>query len=272
MKLWYQSTLDFTQYPNYETALNRHIRRISRPDTEVVVRGRSEKSRTEVPTTEIIGSPIVYHTVVVPEFVDSLIEAEEAGADAFIVASFSEPILPELRSLARIPVVSMPEATFLAASMCAPRIGLVTLNDLVVPFIDKSSSLHKWQERLVGVYTLNGAVNENVLERGWTEPQPHLDKLIDGCRSAIEAGAQIIVPAEGVLGVMAAENGLTDVDGIPVVDAVGTSILFGELAVDLKQRTGLAQSRAAYPAPSDAARQLVLDSVARSGGNADARI
>lgn len=40
---------------------------------------------------------------------------------AFIAASFSEPILPELRGLAKIPVVSMSEACFVTAIISAPE-------------------------------------------------------------------------------------------------------------------------------------------------------
>jgi Asp/Glu/hydantoin racemase len=257
MKIWYQSTLNFVQYPNYEKALAAHAERTASPGTEVVVNGRSGSFGGRLGTADFAGSPIMYHTVVAPAFVRSLLAAEAAGADAFIVASFSEPILPELRSLARIPVISMPEASFMAASMSAPKVGLVTLNKMVIPFIEKSIALHKWKERLSGVHLVEGEVSEAELDANFTSPGPYLDMLIAGVRSAIAAGAQVVVPAEGVLGVMAAENGLNEVDGVPVIDAIGTPILFAELAVALKARTGVAQSRSAYPSPSDTARLLL---------------
>lgn len=257
MKIWYQSTLNFTYFPNYEKALAAHFKRVASPGTEVVLNGRRSSFGSHLDTADVIGSPIMYHTVVAPAFVTSLLEAEEAGADAFVVASFSEPILPELRSLARIPVVSMPEASFMAASMSAPKVGLVTLNKLVVPFIEKSASLHKWKDRLSGIHLIEGDVSEAELDANFSSPGPYLDRLVAGVREAIAAGAQVVIPAEGVLGVMAAENGLTEVDGVPVIDAIGTPVLFAELAVALKKRTGVAQSRVAYPLPSDAARNLL---------------
>jgi hypothetical protein len=48
---------------------------------------------------------------------------------------------------------------------------------------------------------------------------------------------------------MAAENGELEVEGVP---AIGTPILFAEFMVGLRKHTGVAQSRAAYPLPSDA--------------------
>jgi Asp/Glu/hydantoin racemase len=83
--------------------------------------------------------------VVDPAFVHAVLASEEAQAEVFVAASFSEPILPELRSLANIPVASMSEACFMAASTSAPQIGFVTLNKHIIPYIEKSISLHKWK-------------------------------------------------------------------------------------------------------------------------------
>lgn len=257
MKLWYQSTLNFAQHPNYEKALAAHFRRVASAGTEVVLNGRPPSFGGDLNPGDIISSPVMYHAMVTPAFVRSLLLAEANGADAFIIASFSEPILTELRSLARIPVVSMPEATFMAGSMMAPKVGLVTLNEHVVPFIEKSCSTHKWKDRMSGIHLIEGHVSEAELDANFGNPGRYLDLLRAGVRKAIAAGAQVVIPAEGVLAVMAAENGLVEVDGIPVVDAIGTPVLFAELAVTLKQRTGLVHSPAAYNPPSEAARKAL---------------
>jgi Asp/Glu/hydantoin racemase len=257
VKIWYQSTLNFSNFPNYEKALNAHSKRIASVGTTVIVKGRDTSLGSQLDAMDIIGSPIVYHSVVSRYFVNALLTAEKNGAQAFIVASFSEPILNELRSLANVPVVSMPEACFIAAAMSAPKIGLVTLNKLVVPFIEKSISLHKWKERVSGIHVLQGYVTELELDAGFSSPSAHLKQLEVGLRAAIASGAQAIIPAEGVLGVMAAQNGITEIDGVPIIDAIGSPILVAELAIALKSKTGLAQSRVAYPPPSEAARKVL---------------
>ncbi|CAM2187633.1 allantoin racemase [Paraburkholderia sacchari] len=256
-KIWYQSTLNFAQHPNYEKALASHFDKVASPGTKVLLNGRTTAYGNTLDTLDVIGSPIVYHSVVAPAFIRSLLTAESNGADAFVVASFSEPILPELRSLANIPVVSMSEACFMAASMCAPKIGFVTLNRLVVPYIEKSIALHKWKDRVTGIHLIEGDVSEAELDVSFANPRPYLDRLVEGIRTAIAAGAQVIVPAEGVLGVMAAENGIREIDGVPIIDAIGTPIIFAEMAIALKERTGVAQSRASYPSPSAEARELL---------------
>lgn len=56
---------------------------------------------------------------------------------------------------------------------------------------------------------------------------------------------------------MAAQNELRDVDDVPLIDSIGTPILFAEFIVWLKRRTGVDQSRAAYPLPSKVAREFI---------------
>jgi allantoin racemase len=257
MKLWYQSTLNLVQHQNYKQALASHFRKVASPGTEVVLNGRNGGFGSELAASDILGSPVVYHSVVAPAFIQSLLAAEKAEADAFIAASFSEPILEELRSLAKIPVISMSEACFVAASASAPKVGLVTLNKHVIPFLEKSISLHKWKDRVSGIHLIEGDISETELNTKFSEPGPYLKLLIRGIQDAIKAGAEVVIPAEGVLGAMAAENRLSEVDGVPVIDAIGTPILFAEFIVSLKQRTGVAQSQTAYPPPSDTARQMI---------------
>jgi Asp/Glu/hydantoin racemase len=206
----------------------------------------------------------VYYSVVEPVFIQSVLNAETAGADAFIAASFSEPILSELRSLAKIPVISMPEACFAAAFTSAPKVGLVTLNKHVIPYLEKSISLHKWRDRVSGIHLIEGDISETELNSKFSEPEPYLKRLTQAIREAIKAGAQVVIPAEGVLGAMAAENGLSEVDGTPVIDSIGTPILFAEFVVALKNRTGVAHSLTAYPPPSEAARLVISESVTTS--------
>ncbi len=257
MKIWYQSTLNFDLHPNYGAALRRHFDKVASPGTEVLVKGRSRAAGSHLPVHDVIGSPVMYHSIVGTAFIEAVMQAEAEGCDAFVAASFSEPILNELRSLASIPVISMTEATYTAGCAVAQKIGFVTLNKAVVPFINKSISLHKWGPRISGVHLVPGNISEPDLEHKFDQPQEFLDFLIEGIREAIAAGAEVIIPAAGVLGVMAAENGLREVDGVPIVDPIATPVLYAELAIRLREQTGLMTSRAAYRQPSDEARKLL---------------
>ena len=177
MKIWYQSTINFDHQPNYRNALEAHFRRVASPGTEVILRGRGGGLGAELPVIDVISSPIAYHMVGPPVYIRALLAAEKSGADAFVVGSFSEPILPELRSLATIPVVSLSEATMLAACMVAPKIGFLALNSTGAPFIDKSIALHKMAARISGVHVVDGDFPEHALETMFTEPANFLDLI-----------------------------------------------------------------------------------------------
>jgi hypothetical protein len=58
MKIWYQSTLDFAQHPNYTKALAAHFRKIASSGTLVLLHGRTGDLWNHLPASEIIGSPL----------------------------------------------------------------------------------------------------------------------------------------------------------------------------------------------------------------------
>ena len=91
MKIWYQSTLDFAQHPNYAKAMAAHFRKIAGSRTPVLLHGRAGDPRNHLPASEIIGSPVFYQSVVDPAFIRAVPASEEANSDAFMAASFSEP-------------------------------------------------------------------------------------------------------------------------------------------------------------------------------------
>lgn len=242
--------------------------RAAQPSTKVLINGRPKAFGNSANALSATGSPVAYHSIVAPAFLHAITEAEAAGADVFAAASFSEPILPELRSLASIPVISMSEACFAAAAMIAPKIGLVTLNEVVPSFLEKSSKLHKWGDRISGIHWLPGMVSEEELDLSLGnsgDATRQLDLIVGAGRKAIAAGAQVIVFAEGVLGALAAINGLTEIDGAPVIDVVGATVLYAEFAAGLSGRTGVGHSRRAYPAPDHDTRAYILRAIAASG-------
>ena len=254
VKIWYQSALNFDQHPNYEEVLAAHLDRVASPGTEVILSDRSSGFGREIDRAEFAGSFDAYRAVVAPEFMKSLLTAEAVGAEAFVAASFSEPNLTELRSAAHIPITSMAEASLMAAFMDAPTVGLITLRKGFVRAVEQSILSHHVHDHLRGVHPLEGDISEIELDANLASPGPYLDRLVAAVRDAIAAGARAVIPAGGLLGLLAAENGLQEVDGVPVIDSVGAPVLFAELAVTLKARTGAARGDGGYPAVPGARR------------------
>jgi allantoin racemase len=259
VKIWYQSGLDFETHPDYKTCIERVLARVRQPGTDIYVNGRGDGARG-LASSDVIGSPASYFRVVTPVFIDALVSASHGGFDVFAVGSFSEPIIAELRSLAVMPVVTMPEAAMLLACTVAPRFALVSISRLAAePYLSRTVKTHGLRERVSGIYVVEDAATEEDVYAHFVKPAPYLARFVETCRTAIAAGAQAIVPAEGMLAAMVADASLHEVHGAPVVDSIGSTILFAEMAVRLREVAGWQQSRIAYPKPSARAMQALFN-------------
>ena len=59
----------------------------------------------------------------------------------------------------------------------------------------------------------------------------------------IRDGADVIIPGEMPMNILLAKNGVTSVDGVPVVDGLAVTLKLTEFFVDLRRTVGLKQSR-----------------------------
>lgn len=258
MKIWYQSALDLhASASNYRRALEKHFLKVQGPATQVDLHGRGEAGRG-LRMAEIIGSPALYYKAITPVFIDGVLQAQGSGYDAFVVGTYSEPIVPELRSLARIPVITMPEASMLLACSVAPKFALVTLSRVAVSYMYKTVAAHKLGERVSGVYVVDEDLEEEDLDRQFGDPAAYLERFRSACRRAMHEGAQAIIPAEGMMAALIVGNGVQQVDGCPIVDPIAAPVLFAELAVRMRAVTGVQQSRVAYPLPSAQGMQAIF--------------
>jgi Asp/Glu/hydantoin racemase len=258
MKIWYQSALDLhDRASNYRVALENHFGRIASPGTEVSLRGRGEVA-SGLRMADIIGSPALYHQAITPVFINAVLEAQASGHDAFVVGTYSEPIIPELRSLSKIPVITMPEASMLLACSIAPKFALVTLSRVAVSYMYKTLATHRLEQRVSGVHVVDEVMDEEDLDTQAGDLSAYIERFRAACRLAIRQGAQAVIPAEGMMAAFIVTNGVTEVDGCPIVDPIAAPILFAELAVHMRRTTGLQQSRIAYPGPSKAGMKAIF--------------
>lgn len=254
MKFWWQSTVDYAKHPSFVAALQRHAARIVSPGDTVSFHGMDADLGHGLPQADVILSPAVFASIVVPLFMRNVLKAQQQGCDAFIIGTFAEPALRELRSMATIPVVSAFEASVLAGCSVAPRIALVTLSEQTVPYLEASIARHRLATRISGIQLVDRVMVETTLDQQFEAPEAYLERFRAATRSAIAAGADAVIPAEGVVAAIVAVNGLREVDDVPVIDAVGVAILAAEHAVTLQRRLGLhASRRRAYTSPTAAA-------------------
>ena len=102
---------------------------------------------------------------------------------------------------------------------------------------------HGLEGRVSGIHALSTPVDERILDEAFADPRGVIDDFTAIARSAAAAGADVVVPAEGVLNEVLFANGVREVDGATILDCVGTTLLYTELLVNLKRRIGAGVGR-----------------------------
>jgi allantoin racemase len=227
---------------DYRGVLQKHLDAVASPGTQVDLHGLPVGTYGSAQPADVLHYPMVFHRIM-SQLVDSFRRAEAEGYDAIAIASYTEPLLRELRSAVDIPVVSMGESTLLIGCSVAKKIGLVTISPDIVWMVSNIVQSHRLEERVAMVHTIEPAVNETALSAAFSDPEPLLASVRTAARAVIAAGADVVIPAEGILTEFLVEQGVTEVDGVCLMDGVGAVVLHAEMMAHLHQRTGLHAGR-----------------------------
>jgi Asp/Glu/hydantoin racemase len=263
MRIWYQSAVEMAGASTYREALERHVARVADPGTTVEIHGVPSGTWAGFQPSQLFGCPAVFLAALGPALLRNALRAEKEGYDAFVIGTYIEPFLREVRSAVEIPVVSSLEATLLVGCSTAHTIGLVTLNSPLLWSLRTSIERHRLTERVGALLSMEPELTEKEIIGLFADPDAYLDRFRATARRAIAAHADAIIPAEGILAEIVAAAGITNLDGAAVLDGVGIPVAYAEMMAKLRARTGLGAGRRwhhAMPPPG------VLDSfVARPG-------
>ena len=243
MRIWHQSFTVLEQLPAYAVRLQEHFKKVARPDTEVVLHGMHPKTyRTNYPGTDIKHNYMQYlHG---QQFVMGGIAAEEAGFDAYAIMSIPEPALRETRSIIDIPVVGYGESAMLIARMLGERMGALIFIEGMTPIIEENAARIGLASKFGGARFV-GFTFDDVL-KAYEEPASLLERFHTAARAMIKEGVDVIIPGEAPLCALLMKHGVSRVDDVPVIDALGATIKMAEMMVDLKRSSGLTPSRRGY--------------------------
>jgi Asp/Glu/hydantoin racemase len=246
LRLWLQSaaTLETEpRYAAYRADLVAHVRALARPGTEVEVHG------TAVMVPEIDYVYVEYlHT---RQFLENGLAAQAAGCSAFVLNCWDDPGLTELRSLLDIPVVSIGESSMLVATMLGERFGLVTRNERVGARVWRNVESYGLASR--GIRPVHCPVSLPDLGEAFARPEPIIERFVAAGRHAIELGAEVLLPACGVLNLLLRVNKVTAVDDAPIVDGTAAAVKTAEAMADLWAAGFRVSRRTRYARPPAAA-------------------
>lgn len=252
IKIWHQSFTVLQDLGAYDAALQAHFRRVARPDTEIVMHGLKPGTyRTNYPGNDIRHAGLQHlHSL---QFVAAGVRAEDEGFDAYALSTLPDPALRDIRSMLSIPVVGYGESAMLTSCLLGARFGILVFIPELTELLADNARQYGLAERLVGVQDV-GFRFTDVLA-AFDEPAPLIERFKAAARAQIAAGAEVIIPGEAPLCVLLATHGVSNVDGVPVLDSLSCWIKQAELLVDLKRQSGVQRCQRGYfNEPPDRAR------------------
>lgn len=248
-RFWYQSMAPIRGLPQYRQAIEKKARLACPDGVEVVVNGvREERYHGRMPG-ELHRYPYV-KLVLQLDAIEFGMRAEREKFDAYIIGSFSEPFLAETRSVLTIPVISLAEASLLTACSLAEQFALISLAPSYARRLRSVVRRHGLESRLTGVFATSTARDEADVEAAFASPQTLIDDFTAVAQNAVDAGADAVIPAEGMLSEVLCANRVTTIAGATVLDCVGAALLHADMMVHAKHRLGLGVGRRwAYAIP-----------------------
>lgn len=236
MRIWHQSFTVLDDVPHYRDALARHLSSVTAEDTTVDLHGMKPGTYpSDYPGTHI---GYVYLSGLHEEqFVHAALRAQDEGYDAFFIATIPDIAFEKVRSLVDIPVVTYGQTSVLAAASLGGRVGIVNFIAALEPQIRRNMRDYGL-DRLVGPIAQVDAAFHDVMA-AYAEPEPLVEAFTTAARQVIASGADVVVPGEGPLNVFLADQGVSRVDEVPVVDSLGTCAQFAELRARQYRATGL---------------------------------
>jgi allantoin racemase len=236
VRIFWQSFVDKATSASYMARLATYLNEIAAPGTMVHVEGITPADRD-------FGRLSEFRCAI--QAVDNGLVAQEQGFDAYVMGHFQDPGLYELRSALTIPVVGVGEATLLAASQLGRRLGLVTL--------DKTFEV--WHYEQAERYGLGGRVL-HVTSMG-CRPEDFsaafagdaaararmLSDFADCARPLVDRGADVVIPAGVLPGLLIASERGFKIGHAPVVNCAAVALKSAEMWVQLQRLNGTEPSR-----------------------------
>jgi len=175
------------------------------------------------------------------QILTNMLKAEKEGYDAFAVTCSVDPFLREGREMLSMPVVSISQTSFLFAMMLGDQFAVIASGYVLWERYRRLIVAYGLKDRyLPGPYLLD--LSEEELAKALKEPEPVVEKFKTVARRAIDAGASVLIPLPAFISTCLYKAGITEVDGVLVLDPVAVLIKAAEAMVDLKA-AGIEASR-----------------------------
>ncbi len=253
MRIWHQSFTDLDMVPLYRKTLVEHAARACDPGMTVTVHGLKPGTygRDFVPIDAIRHRYLEFLNE--SQICEAALAAERAGYDALALGCFYDPGLRQARSLVDIPVVGLSETCMLVACSLGCKFALIALNRDQKIQHEELAAAYGLERRLAAVIAMDPAIDEYTLEAETDSLRPVMDGFERACRHALEAGAEVIIPGDGVLNEFVWRHKLLRFAAASVMDSLGVLFRYAAFMAAARSCVGLEVSRVHYYARPSAA-------------------
>jgi allantoin racemase len=241
-RIWHQSVNELDHLAVYKRALEAHAAEVLGDDAEIVVHGLPTGSYGGASATAVLGNAYAYHRIL-GRVIDNAITAEREGYDAFVIGSFSEPFLREIRSAVDIPVASLTESGILVGCSLGSYVALISNAPAVQWMTRTAVDKHRLGNRVLDIVALDPALDEPALAAAYADPAPVIANFTAAARRLVARGADVIIPAEGVLAELLVRHGVREIAGAPIMDVFAVSWAYALMQIRLWSKTGLRVGR-----------------------------
>ena len=258
MRILWQAYVDPVAAAPFLGRLSDWLDDIAGPGTEIEVRGLRPGDTHLHRISELrTGAQVVA----------SLIEADAEGFDAAVIAHFQDSSLWEARSAVQMPVIGLGEASMLHACGLGARAGLVTISPAFVRWHEEQVGRIGLEARFVGVGAMDVPLDRYFRafddERALAEV---LEGFVTAAADLAVAGAEVVIPADSMLGMLLHGERDFTVGGATILNATPVAVMHAEMAARLRHLNGTGTSRhSTFARP---AREALEEYVSQLGGHA----
>jgi allantoin racemase len=253
MRIWHQSFTDLDMVPLYRRTLIDHAAKVMDPGVSVTVHGLRPGTYGQ----DFVPIDAIRHRYVEmlneSQIVEAALTAEREGYDAVALACFYDRALRAARSVVDIPVVGLSETAMLVACSLGHKFALIALNeDQQAQHVEVAHACGL-EGRLAASLAMEPAIDEYMLEGDDQATLPIVEGFHRACRRAIDAGADVIIPVDGVLNEFVWRRGLLQFENATVMDSLGVLFRYAAFMAGARATLGLEVSRVRhYAKPSKA--------------------
>lgn len=232
MRIWLQKHVIEDRLPELDDWYREHIAAVTDRGTEVVTRTLPRRTYdTDVPYQYVTYGAIAVHFN--HYFARTAVQAERDGFDAWVIAAGQDPGLPAARALATIPTLGYGSTVFRHCARDDIRFGIIGFaSGLREPIVENVRRYRT--DHLMASYSVIPGGRDAVVAAIIGRPEQFLDEYGDAATRAAEAGAQVIVPAEGLPAEVLWHYRIRELSGLPVLDPLGLLLKSAETEVRLR--------------------------------------